>query len=165
MPQWVKNPPAVQKIQETWVPSLRQEDHLEKGMATHSSILACKNPMDRGAWQATVHGVAKSQTQLSTHIPTSLIQIITQTYNCVNLTDKSLVLKTWLWSQIWVQDPASSFHSLRYTWPDGCTVSEHHFLICKMKTIAGLVSHCLHMALLHEHFTRKHGAWHLLMIS
>ena len=33
------------------------------GMATHSSILA-ENLMDREAWQATVHGVAKCQTQL-----------------------------------------------------------------------------------------------------
>ena len=32
------------------------------GMATHSSILAWRIPMDRGAWQATVHGVAKIQT-------------------------------------------------------------------------------------------------------
>ena len=31
-------------------------------MATHSSILVCKNPMNRGAWQATVHKVAKSWT-------------------------------------------------------------------------------------------------------
>ena len=36
-----------------------------KEMATHSNILCWENPMDRGAWQATVHGVAKSQTQLS----------------------------------------------------------------------------------------------------
>ena len=36
-------------------------------MATHSSILAWKNPMDRGNWQAIVHGVTKSQTQLSIH--------------------------------------------------------------------------------------------------
>ena len=36
------------------------EDPLEEGMATHSSILAWRIPMDRGAWQATVHGVAKS---------------------------------------------------------------------------------------------------------
>ena len=35
--QMIKNPPA---MQETWVPSLGQEDPLEKGMATHSSILA-----------------------------------------------------------------------------------------------------------------------------
>ena len=34
-------------------------------MATHSSILALGIPMDRGAWQAAVHGVAKSQTRLS----------------------------------------------------------------------------------------------------
>ena len=38
---------------------------LEEGMATHSSILAWRIPMDRGAWRATVHRVAKSQTQLS----------------------------------------------------------------------------------------------------
>ena len=34
-------------------------------MASHSSILAWKNPMDRGAWQVAVHGIAKSRTQLS----------------------------------------------------------------------------------------------------
>ena len=36
----VKNPPAMQEMQETWVPSLGGEDSLEEGMATHSSILA-----------------------------------------------------------------------------------------------------------------------------
>ena len=49
----------MQEMQETWVLSLGQEDPLEKGMATHSSILAWKNPKDRGAWQAAVHEVAK----------------------------------------------------------------------------------------------------------
>ena len=49
---------------ETWVRSLGQEDPLEKEMATHSNILAWKDPMDGGAWQATVHWVTKSQTQL-----------------------------------------------------------------------------------------------------
>ena len=58
----VKNPPA---MWETWVRSLGWEDPLEVGMATHSSILAWRTPMDRGAWQATVRGVAKSWTQLS----------------------------------------------------------------------------------------------------
>ena len=47
---------------ETRVQSLGQEDLLEKEMATHSSILAWKNPMDREAWQATVYRVSKSQT-------------------------------------------------------------------------------------------------------
>ena len=39
---------------------------LEECMATHSSILAWRIPMDKGAWQATVYGVTKNQTQLST---------------------------------------------------------------------------------------------------
>ena len=43
---------------------LGQEDPLEEGMATHSSILARRIPMDRGAWQAKIHGVTKSPTQL-----------------------------------------------------------------------------------------------------
>jgi len=38
---------------------------LEKAMAPHPSTLAWKNPMDRGAWWAAVHGVAKSRTRLS----------------------------------------------------------------------------------------------------
>ena len=41
------------------------DDPLEEGLATHSSILAWRIPMDRAAWQATVHGVSKSRIQLS----------------------------------------------------------------------------------------------------
>ena len=62
MAKSVKNPPA---MQETSVQSLGWEDLLKEGMATHSSILTWRVPMDRGAWQATVHGVANSRTQLS----------------------------------------------------------------------------------------------------
>ena len=54
--QMVKNIPA---MQETRVPSLGWEDSLEEDMATNSSILAWRIPMDR---QATVHGVTKSWT-------------------------------------------------------------------------------------------------------
>ena len=53
----VKNLPAMWEIQ---VLSLGWEDPLVKGIATHSSIFAWKNPMDRGAWWATVHGVVES---------------------------------------------------------------------------------------------------------
>ena len=60
--QMVKNPPA---MRETWVRSLSDEDSLGEGMATYSSILAWRIPMDTGAWQATVHGVTKSWTCLS----------------------------------------------------------------------------------------------------
>ena len=60
--QTVKNLPAIQK---TWSGSLNWEDSLEEGMATHSSMLAWRIPMDRGDLLVTVHGVAKSWTQLS----------------------------------------------------------------------------------------------------
>ena len=52
-------------MQETQVQSLDQEDPLEKGMAPHSSILAWRIPVDREAWRAAVHGVAKCRTRLS----------------------------------------------------------------------------------------------------
>ena len=52
------------EMQETQVQYLGGEDPLEKGMATHSSS-CLESSMDRGSWWATVHGVAKSQTQLS----------------------------------------------------------------------------------------------------
>ena len=58
----VKNLPA---MLETWAQSLGWEDPLEEGKATHSNLLAWRIPMDRGAWRATVHGVTKSQTQMS----------------------------------------------------------------------------------------------------
>ena len=57
MAQAVKNLPVVW---ETQVRSLSQEDPLVKGMGTDSSIPAWRIPMDRGAWRATVHGVAES---------------------------------------------------------------------------------------------------------
>ena len=41
---------------------LGQEDPPEKGLATRSTLLALENSMDRGAWWATIHGVAKSWT-------------------------------------------------------------------------------------------------------
>ena len=63
MVQIVKNLLA---MQETCVQSLGWEDALEKEIATYSSILA----MDRGAWQAIVHGVTKSWTRPSNYIVT-----------------------------------------------------------------------------------------------
>ena len=60
--QLVKNLPA---MWETWVQSLDWEDPMEEGMATHSSILAWRNPTDRRAWWTMVHGISKSWTQLS----------------------------------------------------------------------------------------------------
>ena len=58
----IKNPPA---MRDAWVRSLGWEDPLEEGTANHSSLLAWRIPMDRGAWRAPVHEVAKSWTQLN----------------------------------------------------------------------------------------------------
>ena len=55
----VKNPLA---MWETYVQSLGWEDALEEGMATHSSVLAWRIPIDRRASRAAVYGVAKSRT-------------------------------------------------------------------------------------------------------
>ena len=57
--QLVRNLPV---MRETWVRSLDWKESLEKGMATHSSILAWRIPIDRGTWRAIVHGVTKSRT-------------------------------------------------------------------------------------------------------
>ena len=52
---------------ETGVRSLGREDPLKEEMATHSSVLAWRIPLDRAAWQATFHGIAKSQTEATEH--------------------------------------------------------------------------------------------------
>ena len=66
MAQRVKNQSAMQEMQEIWVQSLGQGDPLKKGMATHSSIIAWKNFMDREAWRTTVQKVTESWTWLGT---------------------------------------------------------------------------------------------------
>ena len=48
------------------IQSLGREDPREEGTAIHSSILAWRIPMDRGAWRATVHGVTKESYNLAT---------------------------------------------------------------------------------------------------
>ena len=58
----IKNHLPMKETQELRVQSLAWEDPLEEEMATHSSIFAGKKLMDRGAWWAIVHGIAKSWT-------------------------------------------------------------------------------------------------------
>ena len=91
--QTVKNPSAVQ---ETWVRSLGWEDPLEKGMATHSSVLTWRIPMDIGAWRATVRGVTKSQTRLSD-----------QAHTCIRI--RSSQLCDDLGDHLWFIQPSASF--------------------------------------------------------
>ena len=63
MAQTVKHLPA---MRETLVQSLGWKDLLEKEMATHSNILAWKNPMDRGVRWAAVHGITRVRHDLAT---------------------------------------------------------------------------------------------------
>ena len=65
MPSWASLAQTMKNLPRMWeilVRSLGWEDSLEEGMATHSSVLAWRLLMDRGAWRATAHGVAKSDT-------------------------------------------------------------------------------------------------------
>ena len=69
MAQWVKNPPAMQKMQETQVQSLGQEDPLEMDMATLSSIYAWRIlwPEEPGRLQSMIAKGWTRLKQLSTH--------------------------------------------------------------------------------------------------
>ena len=64
MTQQAKNLPAIQETQETQVRTLGQEDPLVEENGNPLQYFCLKNPMDRGAWWATAHMVAKSWTQL-----------------------------------------------------------------------------------------------------
>ena len=59
----INNLPATQEMQ---VRSVGQEDPLEKEMEAHSSIPACRIPMDRGAWRAANHGISRVGHDLAT---------------------------------------------------------------------------------------------------
>ena len=65
MAQWVKNPPAMQEIQETrgLIPGLGRSPGEGNGNPLQYTFL--ENPTDRGACRATVHGVTESQKELS----------------------------------------------------------------------------------------------------
>ena len=65
MVQWVKNPPAIQEMQKTWLQSLGQEDPLEEGMTTHSSVLAWRIPWAEEPGRLQYMESQKSAIQLS----------------------------------------------------------------------------------------------------
>ena len=62
MTKYMKNPPEMQEPQETQVRSLGREDSPGGGHGNPLQYSCLENPMDRGAWWATVHGVSKNQT-------------------------------------------------------------------------------------------------------
>ena len=68
MVQVVKNLSAMQEMQDMQVRSLCQEDPPGEGNGNPLQYSCLENPMDRGAWQATVPGVTKSQILLNMHV-------------------------------------------------------------------------------------------------
>ena len=89
-----KNPPA---MWETWIRSLGWEDLLDKGKATHSSILAWRMP-----W-TIVHGVTKSRIRLSNfyfHFQIFINLFIFKLMilsGCINRVVSRIILNTWIW--------------------------------------------------------------------
>ena len=64
-------PSSTHYTHEMWILSLGWEGPLEEGMATHSSIFTLENPMDRIAWQATIHTVSQlDMTEATEHVCT-----------------------------------------------------------------------------------------------
>ena len=72
-------------MQETPVQLLDQEDTLEKERATNSPYSCLKNPMDRGVWQATVHGVTTVGHDLVTKQPMNILTIHVEDFIYVHL--------------------------------------------------------------------------------
>ena len=77
MAQRLKHLPA---MQETWVWSLGREHSPGEGNGNPLQYSCLGNPMDRGIWRATVHGVAKSRTRLS-NFTFTLNSTLTRTRN------------------------------------------------------------------------------------
>ena len=94
-------------MQDTQVQSLGWEDPLEEGMATHSSILAWRIPMDRGAWWAAVYGVAQRWTRLKRLSSSSSSSSSYLRASLVALTVKNppAVRETWVLSLGWEDSP------------------------------------------------------------
>ena len=104
MAQMLKKLPT---MHETWVQSLGQEDLLEREMMAHSIENSClENSMDRGAWQATVHWVAESQTRLSGFH-----------FTLLSWSSAQVVFTTWWW-HICLIPFTWSDHLLFSTWSD-----------------------------------------------
>ena len=119
----VKNPSAVR---ETWVRFLDREDPLEEGMRAHSSILSWRILMDRGAWWAMIHGVAKSQTWLRDQEQNSNILLTVMINNFVPkyAYGKKIFLISYLWNLLTTKNPSLLFDST-------CKIVRgFHLLVC-----------------------------------
>ena len=86
-------------MQKTWVRSLGQEDALEKGTATHSSVLAWRTPWTEEPGGLRVHGVENSQTRLTLHF-NNLLKLLSNPLGCFCLHRKEVTSLTYLKNNI-----------------------------------------------------------------
>ena len=118
-------------VQETRVQSVGQEDPLEKGTANPLQDSCLGNPMHRGAWRATAHGVTKSETSLSKHAHTgvshSICPFVTDLevhqcfhFTCCSMWQDSLPLKTESYSVV----------RMGLTWLISSSISEYLGCFC-----------------------------------
>ena len=103
--QTVKNPPAMWQI---WVRYLGQEDPLEGGLATHSSILAWRIPTDRRAWQLQLQSMGSQRvghdwatnTDTHTQTQTHTSACLCETMNVLVHACECMCFWIWVWGQI-----------------------------------------------------------------
>ena len=128
--QWVKNLPAMQEMQETWVLFQGCKDPLEEGMATHSSIIAWR--MDKGAWWAAVYRVTTSRTwlkRLSAHARVLNLILKGETQEASQLWDAAQgVAEGWPWTlAVDYKLPSSRVKRWAIT---GCVFIFHDYNMC-----------------------------------
>ena len=126
--QMVKN---LHAMQETWVWSLVQEDRLEKGIATHTYILALRIPLDRGAWWAIVHGVAESDTtEWLTYAHTAIRVTLLQAkwYYHLNFQMRNLKLSEAKWLCTKPDSKSRAAPEWKPRSPDPLFCSQHQFV-------------------------------------
>ena len=100
--QQVKNPPAIRETQEMHVWSLGQEGRSPGEGNGNSLQYSClENPMDRGTWWSTVHGVAKSWTRLSRHKHNGLFHCYFFSLWLSSFLGRNPALITWKRVQVW----------------------------------------------------------------
>ena len=130
-------------LQETQVWSLGLEDLLEKGLATHSSILAWRIHMERGAWGATVPGVTKSRAWLNdsahTHTCFILSRMLLQDREPSKLTAVFCGAQDRVLSSVLTKESLSQWSTSISRWDARISLpsalEKSSFLVCKMKAL------------------------------
>ena len=113
----------VQETQEMWVRSLGWKDPLEEEMATYSSILVWKNPMDWGAWQATGHrfrhGWARPHASVWNLLPgaekTGQLPALLPEMDSLVEEDETVCAEEWVRSECWTLVTNSPLYLLTHT--------------------------------------------------